>query len=85
MRPTKWKGTVPFIVIFSSIFGIIGHSVYGDLNLLLILTTSIAVFIGASIGARLTVKLKSGWIKVGFGSPMWIFAVQLILKLMSLI
>ncbi len=76
-------GTVSFIVIFSSLFGVIGHSAFGTLDLALIVSGSIAVFIGASIGARLTVKLKSSWIKVGFGLIMWIFAVQLILKLLA--
>jgi uncharacterized membrane protein YfcA len=76
-------GTVSFIVIFSSLFGVIGHSAFGTLDIALILTGSVAVFIGASIGARLTVKLKSAWIKVGFGLIMWVFAAQLILKLLA--
>jgi uncharacterized membrane protein YfcA len=76
-------GTVSFIVIFSSLFGVIGHSAFGTLDIALILAGSIAVFIGASIGARLTVKLKSAWIKVGFGAIMWVFAAQLILKLLT--
>lgn len=82
--PTKNSaGTVSFIIIFSSLFGIIGHSAFGTLELALIIATGVAVFIGASIGARLTVKLKSSWIKVGFGIIMWVFAVQLIIKLLS--
>jgi hypothetical protein len=82
--PTKNSaGTVAFIVIFSSIFGVIGHSAFGGLDFALIVATGIAVFIGASIGARLTVKMKSSWIKVGFGLIMWIFAIQLVLKLMG--
>jgi uncharacterized membrane protein YfcA len=76
-------GTVSFIVIFSSLFGVIGHSAFGTLDVALILAGSVAVFIGASIGARLTVKLKSAWVKVGFGLIMWVFAAQLILKLLA--
>jgi len=84
--PTKNSaGTVAFIVIFSSIFGIIGHSAFGSLDFALIVATGIAVLIGASIGARLTVKMKSSWIKVGFGLIMWVFAIQLILKLTGLL
>lgn len=84
--PTKNSaGTVSFIVIFSSLFGIVGHSAFGGLDITLILATGIAVFIGASIGARLTVRLKSSWIKVGFGAIMWVFAVQLIMKLIGVI
>jgi len=82
--PTKNSaGTVSFIIIFSSLFGIIGHSAFGTLELALIIATGVAVFIGASIGAQLTVKLKSSWIKVGFGIIMWVFAVQLIIKLLA--
>lgn len=82
--PTKNSaGTVSFIVIFSSLFGIVGHSAFGTLELTLIVVTGIAVFIGASIGARLTVKLKSSSIKVGFGLIMWVFAIQLIMKLLT--
>ncbi|MDW5564340.1 MAG: sulfite exporter TauE/SafE family protein [Methanomassiliicoccus sp.] len=76
-------GTVSFIVIFSSLFGVIGHSAFGTLDAALIIVGSVAVFIGASIGARLTVKLKSAWVKVGFGLIMWVFAIQLILKLLA--
>lgn len=76
-------GTVSFIVIFSSLFGVIGHSAFGTLDIAMILAGSVAVFIGASIGARLTVKLRSAWIKVGFGAIMWVFAAQLILKLLA--
>jgi hypothetical protein len=78
-------GTVSFIVIFSSLFGVIGHSAFGSLEIELIVATAFAVFIGASIGARLTIRLKSSWIKVGFGIIMWVFAVQLILRLTGLV
>jgi uncharacterized protein len=76
-------GTVSFIVIFSSLFGVIGHSAFGTLDLALISAAGVAVFIGASIGARLTLKLKSNWIKVGFGLIMWVFAIQLVIKLLA--
>ncbi|MBI0583200.1 MAG: sulfite exporter TauE/SafE family protein [Methanomassiliicoccus sp.] len=76
-------GTASFIVIFSSLFGVIGHSAFGTLDLALIASGSVAVFIGASIGARLTVKMRSNWIKVGFGLIMWVFAIQLIVKLLA--
>ncbi len=82
--PTKNSaGTVSFIVIFSSLFGIIGHSAFGTLDVALIAAAGFAVFIGASIGARLTLKIRSNWIKVGFGLILWVFAIQLIIKLLS--
>jgi uncharacterized membrane protein YfcA len=39
--------------------------------------------VGAQIGARSMVKAKSEMIKVGFGLIMWLFAVQLVLKLLG--
>ena len=83
-HPTKGAaGTAAFVVIFSSIFGVIGHSAVGHLDTGLILATVVAVFIGAQIGARSMVKAKSEMIKVGFGLIMWLFAVQLVLKLLG--
>ena len=78
-------GTVGFIVIFSSLFGVIGHAAFGSLDLVLIGVTGVAVFIGAIIGARSMIRAKSGLIKVGFGIILWIFAVQLVLKLFNLL
>jgi len=80
--PTKNSaGTVSFIVIFSSLFGVIGHSAYGTLDVSLILATAFAVFIGASLGARYMVRVRPRYIKTGFGIVLWVFAIQLILKL----
>ncbi len=78
-------GTVAFIVIFSSLFGVIGHAAYGSLDLGLILATAIAVFIGGTIGARSMIRITSGLVKVGFGIILWVFAIQLILKLIHIV
>ncbi len=84
--PTKNSaGTVSFIVIFSSLFGVIGHSAFGSLDLALIAVTAIAVFVGGSIGARFTVRIQPRYIKAGFGIILWIFAIQLVLKLLHVI
>ncbi len=80
--PTKVSaGTAGFVVIFSSLFGVLGHSAFGHLDVILILVTLVAVAIGATLGARFMVRTKAGWIKVGFGLIMWAFAFQLIAKL----
>ena len=80
--PTKTSaGTSAFIVIFSSFFGVLGHSAYGHLDLALVLVTVVAVALGALIGARSMVRTNSRWIKVGFGLILWAFALQLIVKL----
>jgi uncharacterized membrane protein YfcA len=78
-------GTVSFIVIFSSLFGVIGHSAFGSLDFMLIAVTAVAVVIGANIGARFTVKINPRYIKLGFGIVLWAFAIQLILKLMNIV
>jgi len=81
-NPTKNSaGTASFVVIFSSLFGVIGHSAFGSLDLPLIALTAVVVFIGGTLGARNMVKIKPGPIKVGFGLLMWLFALQLVLKL----
>ncbi|MEI7856775.1 MAG: sulfite exporter TauE/SafE family protein [Methanomicrobiales archaeon] len=80
--PTKNSaGVVSFIVIFSSLFGIFGHMTSGGFDIPLILGCAVAVFVGATIGARSMVKIPSGYIKAGFGVVLWVFAIQLILKL----
>jgi len=82
--PTKNSaGVVSFVVIFSSLFGVFGHLTSGGFNISLIIGTVIAVVIGATIGARSMVKISSGYIKAGFGIILWVFALQLILKLMQ--
>ncbi len=80
--PTKLSaGTAGFVVIFSSVFGVLGHSAFGHLDTALILATLAAVAVGATLGARLMVRTKADWVKVGFGLIMWAFAVQLVAKL----
>jgi uncharacterized membrane protein YfcA len=81
--PTKQSaGTAGFVVIFSSLFGVLGHSAFGHLDYALILPTLLAVAIGGTIGARFMVRARSEWVKIGFGLLMWAFAVQLIAKLL---
>ena len=82
--PTKLSaGTAGFVVIFSSLFGVLGHSAFGHLDATLILATLVAVALGANLGARLMVRTRTGWVKVGFGLILWAFAVQLIAKLLG--
>jgi uncharacterized protein len=82
--PTKRSaGTAGFVVIFSSLFGILGHSAFGYLDYTLILPTILAVAVGGTLGARLMVRTSSKWVKVGFGLLMWAFALQLTVKLIS--
>ena len=81
--PTKQSaGTAGFVVIFSSLFGVLGHSAFGNLDYGLILPTLLAVAVGGTIGARFMVRTRAEWVKVGFGALMWAFAVQLLVKLL---
>lgn len=75
---------VSFIVIFSSLFGVFGHLTSGGFDIPLILGCAVAVFVGATIGARSRVKIPDWYIKAGFGVILWVFAIQLILKLMHI-
>lgn len=76
-------GTSMFVVIFSSLFGVIGHSAFGHIDVVLILGAATAVAIGGALGARFMVRTKAEWIKPGFGLIMLAFAAQLIVKLIT--
>ena len=77
-------GTTAFIVIFSSLFGVLGHSAFGHLDYLLIAGTALAVAMGGALGATLMSRTRTEWIKVGFGIIMLAFAAQLVVKLIPL-
>ncbi len=78
-------GAAAYVVVFSSLFGVIGHSAVGHLDTGLIAVTAVAVLIGALLGANFTTRTKSKTIKAGFGLIMLVFAVQLFLKLVGVI
>jgi len=82
--PTKYAaGSSHLIISFSALFGIIGHSAFGSLDLSLIVVTGVAVFIGGNLGARISMKFKSGMMKAGLGLIMLALAAQLLLKLLG--
>lgn len=82
--PTKYAaGSSHLIISFSALFGIIGHSAYGSLDLPLILVTGIAVLIGGNLGARISMRVKSNQMKAGLGLIMLVLAAQLIAKLLG--
>jgi uncharacterized membrane protein YfcA len=82
--PTKRSaGTTGFVVIFSSLFGVLGHSAFGHLDYALILPTLLAVAVGGVLGARFMVRTSARWVKTGFGLLMFAFAVQLVVKLIG--
>jgi uncharacterized protein len=79
--PSRWAaGASHVIVAISALFGVIGHSAFGNLNLSLILPTGAAVLIGGQLGGRIGVRMKSSMMKVGIGVIMWLLAAQIILK-----
>ena len=77
-------GTTAFIVIFSSLFGVIGHSAVGNLDPWLILPLAAAALVGSQIGARRMVRTGAGAVMLGFGAIMWVFAATLVLKLLGM-
>jgi hypothetical protein len=82
--PTRWAaGASHLIISFSALFGVIGHSAFGNIDLPLILGTGVAVLIGGNLGGRIGVKMKSSMMKVGVGIIMWVLAAQVILKLLG--
>ena len=82
--PTKWAaGSSHLIISFSALSGIIGHSAFGSLDLPLIAATGVAVLIGGNLGARTSMKFKSGAIRAGLGLIMWALAAQLLVKLLG--
>jgi uncharacterized protein len=84
--PTRWAaGASHLIISFSALFGVIGHSAFGNIDLPLILWTGVAVLIGGNLGGRIGVRMKSGMMKVGVGIIMWVLAVQVVLKLTKVI
>jgi uncharacterized protein len=80
--PAKFAaGSSHLIISFSALFGIVGHSAFGSLDVTLIIATGIAVLIGGNLGARISMKVQAGGLKVGLGLIYWALAAQLILKL----
>ncbi len=81
--PTKKAAaTSAFVVIFSSFSGFAGHLAEGHFNWPLMIATSIAVIIGAQVGAHvMKEKMKARWIKQMFAVVLLGVAVKLLLKL----
>jgi uncharacterized protein len=79
--PSRWAaGASHLVVAFSALFGVIGHSAFGNLDLPLILSGGAAVIIGGNLGGRIGVRIKTNIMKVGIGVIMWGLAAQIILK-----
>ncbi len=80
--PAKFAaGSSHLIISFSAFFGILGHAATHELDILLIITTAIAVLIAGNLGARTSMRLKPQKIKAGLGIIMWVLAVMLIVSL----
>jgi uncharacterized membrane protein YfcA len=82
--PTRWAaGASHLIISFSALFGVIGHSAFGNIDLPLVLATGAAVLVGGNLGGRIGVRMKSSMMKVGVGIIMWLLAAQVTLKLLG--
>ena len=81
--PTKAAaGSSHLIISFSALAGILGHAANQRLDIPLILVTGVAVLIGGNLGARFSMRFKSGRIKAGLGLLMCALAIQIIVKLL---
>jgi len=78
-------GSSHLIISFSALAGIIGHATSHRLDFPLIAATGIAVLIGGNLGARFSLRVKPGMIKVGLGLLMWALSAQLLVKLLRII
>jgi uncharacterized membrane protein YfcA len=82
--PTKIAaGSSHLIISFSALAGILGHLTSHRFDLPLILVTGIAVLISGNLGARISMKVNTKMIKAGLGVIMWVFAAQLLVKLLG--
>ncbi len=76
--PTKQAAaTSAFIVLFSSFSGFLGHAAEGHFNWQVLIFCTIAVIIGAQIGAKvMKEKMKARWIKQMFGILLIFVAIK---------
>ncbi len=82
--PTKQAAaTSAFVVIFSSFSGFVGHLAEGHFDWPLMIATSIAVIVGAQVGAMIMKeKMKARWIKQMFAVVLLGVAVKLFWKIL---
>ncbi|MCL7412351.1 MAG: sulfite exporter TauE/SafE family protein [ANME-2 cluster archaeon] len=73
------SATSAVIVAFISFAGFLGHFGTGRLDMVLMVCTAIAAFIGGQVGSHLMhSKLRSKTIKQLFGAVLWIMAVKIL-------
>jgi hypothetical protein len=81
--PTKMAaGSSHLIISFSALAGIIGHATSHRLDIPLILATGIAVLIAGNLGARTSMRFKSGAIRAGLSLFMWGLPAMLLVELL---
>lgn len=82
--PTKLAAaTSAFVVLFSSFSGFLGHAAEGHFNWQLMIFCTIAVIIGAQIGAKvMKEKMKAKWIKQMFGILLIFVAIKFSWKIL---
>jgi uncharacterized membrane protein YfcA len=81
----KAAGANSFIVTVSSLVGTIGHFALGQVDLRLLAATSVACILGSTIGSQVTVKASPRFVTVAFACIMWLFGIQIALKLLGVL
>lgn len=80
----KAAGANSLIVSVSSFVGSLGHIAIGEINLHILAFTIVACLLGSYIGSMVTVKASPKFVKIGFAVILWLFAIQIIIKLLFL-
>ncbi len=74
-------GTDLFEIMFSSGYGVLTHSLKGNVNLVLVLALLIGTAVGAQVGASYTRKAGGPWVRFGFGCLAFVGVFMVVLKL----
>ena len=74
-------GTDLFEIMFSSGYGVLTHSVKGNVHLVLVLALLIGTTVGAQLGASYTRRAGGPWVRFGFGCLAFIGVIMVAIKL----
>jgi hypothetical protein len=74
-------GTDLFEIVFSSGYGVLTHSLRGNVHLVLVLALLIGTTVGAQVGASYTRKAGGPWVRFGFGCLAFVGVAMVAIKL----
>ncbi len=74
-------GTDLFEIMFSSGYGVLTHSMKGNVHLVLVLALLIGTAVGAQVGASYTRRAGGPWVRFGFGCLAFVGVIMVTVKL----